>query len=89
EIYVDDGLSLEVRDFLVGTYMQTTGTRNQVGYYSWFPAEQAWLVSGLNVGHWNPECESWFIRRLKQARSASRQPLARLKWRKKIKLTGA
>ncbi|KDR74587.1 hypothetical protein GALMADRAFT_50107, partial [Galerina marginata CBS 339.88] len=62
---------------------------DQVGFYSWFPAEQAWLVSGLNVGHWNPECEIWFTDRLKKTTSASRQPLARLNWRKRIRFTGA
>ncbi|KIJ34741.1 hypothetical protein M422DRAFT_134740, partial [Sphaerobolus stellatus SS14] len=32
---------------------------------SWWPKPTAWGGSGLDVGYWSSECESWYQARIK------------------------
>ncbi|KIJ43329.1 hypothetical protein M422DRAFT_170099, partial [Sphaerobolus stellatus SS14] len=33
---------------------------------SWWPLPHAWNKSGLDVGYWSAECETWYNTRLKR-----------------------
>ncbi|KAG1901221.1 uncharacterized protein F5891DRAFT_1187916 [Suillus fuscotomentosus] len=59
QTYFDDELSEEEVDFMCGMYHVHTNDGN-VEIVSWWPRPQAWAVSGLNVGFWSSQCESWF-----------------------------
>ncbi|KAG1812799.1 uncharacterized protein BJ212DRAFT_1276213 [Suillus subaureus] len=59
QTYFDDELSEEEVDFMCRTYYLHTNNGN-VEIVSWWPRPQAWAASGLNVGFWSSQCESWF-----------------------------
>jgi hypothetical protein len=54
---------------------------DQTSLLSWFPPEHHFLHSGMNVGFWSNDCESWYQMRLGQIRSGTRQLLSAIKWK--------
>ena len=38
---------------------------DQTALVSWFPRQNTWNVSGLDVGQWTHECEEWYVKRVK------------------------
>ncbi|KAG1844364.1 hypothetical protein F4604DRAFT_1596208 [Suillus subluteus] len=89
QTYFDDELSEEEVDFMCGTYYEFE-------IISWWPRPQAWAASGLNVGSWSSQCESWFQSRLdniQQGVSRDRHkftndangPMSGLQWKGSLK----
>ncbi|KAG2347646.1 hypothetical protein BDR05DRAFT_876126 [Suillus weaverae] len=60
QTYFDDELSEEEVDFMCGTYYVHHNDGN-VEIVSWWPRPRAWAASGLNMGFWSSQCESWFL----------------------------
>lgn len=46
-----------------------------------------WHNSGLNVGQWTEECETWFKDHVSKIHSGDFQPCSSGSWRQKLKLT--
>ncbi|KAJ6598246.1 hypothetical protein DFH09DRAFT_1022563 [Mycena vulgaris] len=72
--YWDDALTAEELEIICGVYEVATGVSDpnreggQTRCGSWWPLPAAWSLSGLDMGHWTPSCETWFQRRLAQNR---------------------
>ena len=54
---------------------------------SWWPKQSTWKVSGLNVGHWSRDCETWYQMRLEAIReNLDETPLrTAADWRRSLK----
>ncbi|KAK0215391.1 hypothetical protein IW262DRAFT_1277835, partial [Armillaria fumosa] len=68
--YWDDQLTDDEVNLLCGVYMVETGcwdgNDQQWMMLSWFLKPAAWATSGLNVGFWTSDCESWYQKRLQE-----------------------
>ncbi|KAF8960572.1 hypothetical protein BDZ97DRAFT_1616205, partial [Flammula alnicola] len=84
---VDDTLPEDVLDFICGAYEVGTGIGNQIAIQSWFPRYNTWDGSGLNVGHWNDECEEWYLKRRDEILAGKTKPLSGNEWRQKLRMT--
>ena len=62
---------------------------DQTAKYSWFPLDNTWNNSGFNVGHWNGECETWYIDRRRQILNGGAQPRVSSSWRSALRMTHA
>ena len=62
---------------------------DQISKFSWFPLDNVWNNSGFNVGHWNGECEAWYMERRHQILNKNAQPQVSNKWRNSLKMTRA
>ncbi|KAK0185699.1 hypothetical protein F5146DRAFT_937387, partial [Armillaria mellea] len=59
----DDALTDDEINLLCGVYKVDTGrsgNESQHLFLSWFPKPAAWELSGLNIGFWSSDCESWY-----------------------------
>ena len=69
------------------------GYLGQTSKFSWFPLDNVWNTSGFNVGHWNEECEAWYIERRRQILTGNEpekaQPQVSTKWRDSLRMTRA
>ena len=45
--------------------------------------------TGFNVGHWNVECETWYIERRRQILNGEAQPRVSKNWRTALRMTRA
>ena len=54
---------------------------------SWWPKPSAWLGSGLNVGYWSKDCESWFRKRLGDIKAGKAILRTQSQWRHSLKFT--
>ncbi|KAK0458337.1 uncharacterized protein EV420DRAFT_1236530, partial [Desarmillaria tabescens] len=83
--YWDDQLTDDEINLLCGVYMVETGHRDgndhQQTMLSWFPKPAAWATSGLNVGFWTSDCESWYQKRLQENMSESAVLRSTNQWR--------
>ncbi len=85
----DDALTDDEINLLCGVYKVDTGRgkgdESQLSLISWFPKPVAWEASGLNIGFWSSDCESWYRGRLKEINS--RNPVLRTtnQWRHSIR----
>ena len=50
------------------------GNGKQGSNLSWWPKQQIFKGSGLNVGYWSAGCEEWFQRRLKMIQDYITEP---------------
>ncbi|KAF8961285.1 hypothetical protein BDZ97DRAFT_1664433 [Flammula alnicola] len=87
EVFVDDGLSTATKKMLCGTYEEDNGTAGEKGMYAWFPLENSWNSSGLQVGHWTNECEDWYKEHFQKILDGKFSPLPSSKWRTAMRLT--
>jgi hypothetical protein len=62
---------------------------DQTAKFSWFPADNVWNNTGFNVGHWNGECEAWYIERRRQILNGEAQPRVSTSWRSALRMTRA
>ena len=62
---------------------------DQISKFSWFPLDNVWNNSGFNVGHWNGECEAWYINRRRQILNGEVQPRVSASWRSALRMTRA
>ena len=62
---------------------------DQIAKRSWFPMDNIWHNSGFNVGHWNEECEAWYINRRRQILNGEVQPRTSTSWRNTLRMTCA
>ena len=60
---------------------------DQTAKFSWFPVDNVWNNSGFNVGHWNEECEAWYIDRRREILNGGVQPQKSTKWRSALRMT--
>jgi hypothetical protein len=60
---------------------------DQISKFSWFPLDNVWNNSGFNVGHWNGECEAWYIERRRQILDVKAQPRGSTNWRSSLRMT--
>ena len=64
--------------------------QGQVAVVSWFPQHNAWNHSGYNVGHWNQECEAWFLKRRGCILDGVEGiPMSSKSWRDRLKMARA
>ena len=45
---------------------------DQTSTSSWFPLPSTWQFCGMNVGHWTPEADEWYLRHHKEAAEGTR-----------------
>ena len=57
---VDDRLCPAAAAVLSGLYVVDTSVQNQVEHVSWWPRQDVWYQSELNVGYWSEACEDWY-----------------------------
>ena len=71
-----------------GQHMQFLGTNKQVitDLVSWFPRQNTWNVSRLNVGQWTHECEDWYVKRINTIQEGG-APLSQHEWCTLMRLT--
>lgn len=62
---------------------------DQIAKFSWFPTDNVWNNTGFNVGHWNGECETWYIERRHQILNEMAQPRVSSRWRSNLRMTRA
>ena len=62
---------------------------DQTAKFSWFPVNNVWNNTGFNVGHWNGECEAWYIERHCQILNGEAQPRVSTSWRSALRMTRA
>lgn len=68
-------------------YSRTVGYDDQqTADMSWWPQQSAWEISGLNVGHWTPDCEDWFRNRLQSIHQGTATLRSASDWKKAMKL---
>ena len=60
---------------------------DQTSKSSWFPLDNTWNNSGFNVGHWNGECEAWYIEQRRQILNGEAQPRVSTSWRSALRMT--
>ncbi|EDR02931.1 uncharacterized protein LACBIDRAFT_331940 [Laccaria bicolor S238N-H82] len=89
EFLIDDQLSLAAAFILSGVYIVDTSIQNQVEHVSWWPKEDTWYQSKLNVGYWSEACESWYQNRLTDICKGTAWMLNATAWRDMIKGKGA
>lgn len=85
DCYVDDELSIEEKELICGTYQKGDNLSSR---YSWYPRDRVWEASGLNVGHWNQECEDFFQNRSRNIFEGG-NILSGEEWRNRLRLTKA
>lgn len=61
----------------------------QTSDISWWPKPSAWEISGLNIGFWSADCESWFKKRLCDIRSGKAELRPPSKWKHSLRFTKA
>jgi hypothetical protein len=61
---------------------------DQTGLYSWFPPNAAWYSSGFNIGHWNAECERFYLSQREHIVEGE-APQASSRWKKLLRMTRA
>ncbi|KIJ39789.1 hypothetical protein M422DRAFT_118499, partial [Sphaerobolus stellatus SS14] len=61
-----EALSEREIDLICGVYRVYLGKYRAPTRLSWWPKPKAWEKSGLDVGYWSSECESWYRERLKK-----------------------
>ena len=59
---------------------------DEVALVSWFPRQNNWNVSGLNVGQWTHECEEWYVKRVNTIQEGG-APLKQHEWRNVTRFT--
>lgn len=89
ELLVDDQLSAAAAAVLSGLYVVETSLPSQVEHVSWWPKQEVWYASELNVGYWSEACEDWYQKRLHAIRSQDARMLNATAWRDNIKGKGA
>ena len=89
EFLVDDQLSPAAAAVLSGLYVVDTSIQNQVEHVSWWPKQETWYQSELNVGYWSEACEDWYQQRLADIREGRASMMNATAWRNKIKGKGA
>jgi hypothetical protein len=52
---------------------------------SWWPKPSIWESSGLNVGFWSSDCETWVLGRLKEIREGTAQLKSPSQWKSLLK----
>ncbi|PBK83599.1 hypothetical protein ARMGADRAFT_886948, partial [Armillaria gallica] len=57
----------------------------QTVHISWWPKPSTWEASGLNLGHWSPDCEAWFQRRLGDIKSGTADLRSTMQWKRSLK----
>ena len=62
---------------------------DQIAKLSWFPLDNIWNNTGLNVGHWNEECEAWYAGQRHKILNGQAQPQVSKKWRNSLRMTRA
>jgi hypothetical protein len=66
--------------------LQIKTVLGQVALVSWFPRQNNWNVSGLNVGQWTHECEEWYVKRVNAIQEGG-TPLNQHDWRNLTRFT--
>jgi hypothetical protein len=51
--------------------------------------DNVWNNTGFNVGHWNGECEAWYIERRRQILNEKAQPRVSTSWRNALRMSRA
>ena len=62
---------------------------DQTAKFSWFPVNNVWNNARFNVGHWNGECEAWYIERCRQILNREAQPWVSTSWCSALRMTRA
>ncbi|KIJ32862.1 hypothetical protein M422DRAFT_127413, partial [Sphaerobolus stellatus SS14] len=57
-------LSPQEIDIICGVYRVFKDPKRNPRQLSWWPKPTAWANSGLDVGYWSSECESWYQQRI-------------------------
>ncbi|PBK62599.1 hypothetical protein ARMSODRAFT_895501, partial [Armillaria solidipes] len=85
----DDALTDDEINLLCGVYKVDTGRRignePQLTLLSWFPKPAAWELSGLNIGFWSSDCESWYQSRLAEINSPNAVLRSTNQWRHSLR----
>lgn len=88
QFLIDDQLSPAAAAVLSGVYAVETSISNQVEHISWWPKQDTWYQSELNVGYWSEACEDWYQQRLTEIRGENPEMMNGAAWRTKIKGRG-
>ena len=51
------------RNFITAYFFADLGPtvhKEQFADVSWWPKQSTFMVLGLNIGYWSPDCEAWF-----------------------------
>ncbi|KIJ28232.1 hypothetical protein M422DRAFT_135541, partial [Sphaerobolus stellatus SS14] len=66
---IENVLSPQEADIICGAYQVFHGMsapKRHATHLSWWPKPAVWAISGLDVGYWSSECESWYRERIMQ-----------------------
>lgn len=88
EFLVDDQLSPAAAAVLSGLYVVNTSFQNQVEHVSWWPKQDVWYKSELNVGYWSERCEDWYQQRLLDIRAGKAVMMNSRDWKISIRGKG-
>ncbi|KAI0337019.1 hypothetical protein BDW22DRAFT_1304455, partial [Trametopsis cervina] len=81
--YIEDELSIQELDIVVGTYRILTHRSHaamQGSFVSWWPPHDIWQMSGVQMGYWTLENESWYQNRLLKIRDNTAKHFTRHQW---------
>lgn len=91
QVLVDDKLSMEIVEFLCGTYRHFTGRRKQTGkkepqlaWRSWWPRPETWDSGDLSHTWWTPMAERWYLLTKAKYEVGDLQPQTNIEWKQKL-----
>lgn len=66
--------------------MPTDNSIKYASIESWWPLDEAWEGSGLDVGYWSQQAEDWFQQRLRAIEGGSESVVTNQQWKSKLRL---
>ncbi|PBK61852.1 hypothetical protein ARMSODRAFT_863277, partial [Armillaria solidipes] len=84
----DEMLTKDQIDIICGVYKKAESDRRGqlTEHVSWFPKPTAWKGSGLDVGFWSADDESWYLHRVAKYLDGDFKCENQTEWRKSLKL---
>ncbi|PBK59503.1 hypothetical protein ARMSODRAFT_899183 [Armillaria solidipes] len=84
----DEMLTEDQIDIICGVYKKAESDRRGqlTEHVSWFPKPTAWKGSGLDVGFWSADDESWYLHRVAKYLDGDFKCENQTEWRKSLKL---
>ncbi|KAK0243349.1 hypothetical protein EDD85DRAFT_761548 [Armillaria nabsnona] len=88
---LEESLSEDQIDLICGvyrTYRSASASRTFTQDLSWFPKITSFKNSGLDLGHWSPDAEDWYQRRMQMylSRDPKGRCLNQAEWKSNIRL---
>lgn len=65
--------------------VMSTESGGRCALLSWWPRQNIWNGSGMNIGCWTDGNEAWFTERLARIRDGTAKPMTSAEWRRRLK----